>query len=413
MQEDPGLGTALRLPPARARRWRQSLWIALSLAALAWLAFVMFFGAYRVASGSMEPTLFGPSVDADGAHVPGELVLVRLRSDWGPRRFDLVVHERVDQPDPVVKRVVGLPGESVQIVSGDVVVNGARLAADEHRAPLVPLFDSRAQNIAELFEFERGAASPWSLAGRTLELRAAARATDAPLAWCSYHADVRDEYRRLDGTFSAGTEQVGDGALTAVARFSKWSATGELRLRWVREGERYDARLCADRIELLHAPADESKAEVVLASVARAAPLERDAALAWIVRDHQLELWIDGARVLGAVEPAASAGTGPQRAIGARAAIGAGGVDGAFRDLRVLRDLHAIPVGEHGIAKPLTLGPDEYFLLGDNSAHSLDSRSFGPLSSREIVGQPIAVLWPPSRWRWLRGAVDAPATDER
>jgi signal peptidase I len=424
MQDPSRLVDAPRAAPARARRLRQALWIALALAAVAWLVFVMFFGAYRVASGSMEPTLFGPSLDAGGAQVPGELVLVRLRSDWEPRRFDLVVHERAEQPDPVVKRVVGMPGESVQIVAGDVVVNGARLGIDEPRAALVPLFDSRVQELDESFAFERGEGAPWrrverelafdgvrglaSDAERGLALDGAAPTSGAPIAWCSYHPDVRDEYRRLDGTLSVGTEQVGDGAIAVVARVTSWGTAGELRLRWIREGQRYDARVGRTRIELLRGAADGSGVETSLASAEIDAPAFDELGLSLVVRDHHVELWLDDARVLVAAEPAVAPVAVSQRAIGIRAAFGAAGLDATFRAVSVLRDLHAIPIGEHAIAKPLTLGPDEYFLLGDNSAHSFDSRSFGPLRAREIVGQPVAVLWPPSRWRRLRGAVAGP-----
>src|SRR5262245_53139826 len=44
--------------------------------------------------------------------------------------------------------------------------------------------------------------------------------------------------------------------------------------------------------------------------------------------------------------------------------------------------------------KPFTLGPDEYFLLGDNRANSLDSRSFGPIPADQIVGRVVLRYWP-------------------
>ena len=44
--------------------------------------------------------------------------------------------------------------------------------------------------------------------------------------------------------------------------------------------------------------------------------------------------------------------------------------------------------------EPFTLGPDEYFLMGDNRANSLDSRSFGPISSDEIIGRVVMRYWP-------------------
>ena len=40
------------------------------------------------------------------------------------------------------------------------------------------------------------------------------------------------------------------------------------------------------------------------------------------------------------------------------------------------------------------VGDDRYFVLGDNRAHSSDSRSFGPIAANRIVGIVIARLWP-------------------
>src|SRR3989338_605923 len=42
----------------------------------------------------------------------------------------------------------------------------------------------------------------------------------------------------------------------------------------------------------------------------------------------------------------------------------------------------------------VTLGPDEYYLLGDNRAASLDSRAFGPVSRQSIIGKTLLRGWP-------------------
>lgn len=42
----------------------------------------------------------------------------------------------------------------------------------------------------------------------------------------------------------------------------------------------------------------------------------------------------------------------------------------------------------------ISLGKDEYFVLGDNRSHSLDSRSVGPISKKSIIGRVILRLWP-------------------
>jgi signal peptidase I len=43
---------------------------------------------------------------------------------------------------------------------------------------------------------------------------------------------------------------------------------------------------------------------------------------------------------------------------------------------------------------PLTLGPLNYFVMGDNRGNSNDSRSFGPITRREIVGRVWLRYWP-------------------
>jgi signal peptidase I len=55
------------------------------------------------------------------------------------------------------------------------------------------------------------------------------------------------------------------------------------------------------------------------------------------------------------------------------------------------------------------LGADELFVMGDNRGLSLDSRSFGPVAMKEVVGKAWLIYWPPSEWGpldWRNGADD-------
>jgi signal peptidase I len=90
------------------------------------------FQSYRVLSGSMLPTL-----------QPGELVLSTqyaygLRKPWGtpssarmPARGDVVVFHhppiRPDVPEELVKRVIGLPGDTISMNGGYAFINGWRV----------------------------------------------------------------------------------------------------------------------------------------------------------------------------------------------------------------------------------------------------------------------------------------------
>jgi signal peptidase I len=71
----------------------------------------------RIESVSMQPTLFA-----------GNFVVVnKLAYQFGePERGDIIVFEYPPDPeqDPYIKRVIGLPGEQVQIVDGKVMIDG-------------------------------------------------------------------------------------------------------------------------------------------------------------------------------------------------------------------------------------------------------------------------------------------------
>ncbi len=44
------------------------------------------------------------------------------------------------------------------------------------------------------------------------------------------------------------------------------------------------------------------------------------------------------------------------------------------------------------------LGEDEYFFMGDNRNHSLDSRSFGGVKRERVIGEALIRYWPPQDW---------------
>ena len=60
--------------------------------------------------------------------------------------------------------------------------------------------------------------------------------------------------------------------------------------------------------------------------------------------------------------------------------------------------------GPLGQAGEWWMGPDEYFVMGDNRLDSQDSRAFGPVSAAQIVGRVWLRYWPPRAWGLVAGA---------
>jgi signal peptidase I len=108
------------------REWTKSILIAVII----WLvlrAFVM--EAFRIPSGSMENTLlkgdflfvnkaiYGPVVPFTDIHLPA------FRE---PKRNDVVVFDSKEQPGmAIVKRLIGVPGDTLQMRAGQLYRNGA------------------------------------------------------------------------------------------------------------------------------------------------------------------------------------------------------------------------------------------------------------------------------------------------
>jgi signal peptidase I len=65
------------------------------------------------------------------------------------------------------------------------------------------------------------------------------------------------------------------------------------------------------------------------------------------------------------------------------------------------------PLSEPYIAAPpnlggtWALGPDQFFVMGDNRNNSSDSRSWGPLEGKYLIGKAVLVYWPPPSWGWV------------
>lgn len=89
---------------------------------LAWLIITFVGQRTQVSGSSMETTL------SDGDQLIVDKISYRFRD---PKRYDIVVFPyQYEENTYYIKRIIGLPGETVQIVDGYVYIDGEKL--DEH-----------------------------------------------------------------------------------------------------------------------------------------------------------------------------------------------------------------------------------------------------------------------------------------
>lgn len=133
--------TGTPVPPQKsaAREYGEAFGIALVLALIIRTFFIQ---AYKIPSGSMEPTLLiGDHILVNkliyGLRLPDSFFGLTIPGiPWGEYIFRLEPVHRGDvvvfvfPPDPTkdfIKRVIGIPGDKVQVKDGKVFLNGAEM----------------------------------------------------------------------------------------------------------------------------------------------------------------------------------------------------------------------------------------------------------------------------------------------
>jgi signal peptidase I len=124
-------------PPISTQpRWRKTRWLlrqaehGLALIGVGMLLYFACFDLSRITSDSMAPTLRGHDWKS------GDWVLTEKLSYWlrGPRRWEVITFRMADGVQ-VMKRVVGLPGENVQMSKdGQIIIDGQAIDFPERLA---------------------------------------------------------------------------------------------------------------------------------------------------------------------------------------------------------------------------------------------------------------------------------------
>jgi signal peptidase I len=344
---------------------------------------------------------FSKGQTSDGSKILVNKLLYKLRR---PERYEIVVFKYPkNQGESFIKRVVGLPGETIQIRRGDLYVNGALATKPDEVQDTVwqPYFDARYpwDGLGREWAARATPAAACEVAedGTSITLRPAAGAT----ATASYRGHDHDSgagvldmtsYNRTGMARVWGSSPVGDLRVSASVTPA---AGATVRLIVVEALEEERERTVVASFPAAGAASAEFTLEVDGRVVARSTargPLpagqETDVRLAYA--DDRARLIVDGETLLAYDDAEA-----PRAIEGATARLAASDAEARFEEVRVDRDIYYTHNGGFApLSEPLTLPDDCYFMMGDNSINSADSRAWGFVREGHLQGRAFLVWWP-------------------
>jgi signal peptidase I len=339
-----------------------------------------------------------------------------------PRRWEAAVFQNPADPSQAyVKRVVGLPGESILIRGGDVLIDGrvARKTPSQARATRILVYDHD-HPPADAARFPRwlahlagGGPSAWRFEGARFR-RDADSGSASRVDWLDYrhwqpdnasYGPVRD-FLAYNGLDLPGENRVHD--LMIEARVTVNTGIQAVAVRLDAGSDRFVVTIPVDGLGRLDVRRNGVRLDVAEApGVAQRLSSAQDrrgkatSLVAWVF-DQRLCVQLDGRDLFAPIDfddPRDGPGSWSSP-IG----IGVLGVGRAtIEHVRIDRDLYytdalsSAPRRPFAVVEPYRLGPGEFFVLGDNSPVSNDSRFWlgSPVVRRDLfVGKPFLVHLP-------------------
>jgi signal peptidase I len=361
---------------------------------------------------------------ADDREIPGDRLMVdkSIYHARNPRRWEVAVFRcPADLSKPYVKRVIGLPTETVQIAGGDIYINGVieRKSLAQVFETMIPVFDMNyapaegwnSRWLAEpLADPKLPAITPRKaevtagsmiLRDHNLHLDSTTKAGANGLTYRHWNLDKKAEDPVDD--FLAYNGQPPDRKLFARTITAPWGDPVhdfivEFDLQLVSGSGQFACRLLdgIDSVKVdIPLGATSPSASLQLAHEGGTAPLlmphkgmveGQTAHVVFAFVDHRVMLSLDGREPFAPLDlPADPVNNPKNRRTSRPLQMGVSGASVVVQNLKLSRDIHYLNTAKNPAG--WTLGAKEYFMLGDNTSSSHDSRVW-EINDRAAPGVP-------------------------
>ncbi|GJQ58650.1 MAG: S26 family signal peptidase [Candidatus Scalindua sp. AMX11] len=293
-----------------------------------------------------------------------------------------------------IKRMIALPGEKLQIVNGDIYINGKiqRKPESVQEKLWVPVFDSNyqaKQEIVRIWDIEE---SFWKRDNGELHLTTPHDEDHS--SYATFSRKITDS-----NAYNGRTSNVIDGDIMVKFDCVTLRDGGGISII-LESGDSVYETFIRSKSEKQKSFLKGTDMDLIESTTVFVEP-NRKYRIEFSNVDKVLTFKLDGSVVFSHTFDI-DVSTVDRHTFSSKLKIGGMNTESIFKNISLFRDIYYADSGQWGTEEPVTLGEKEYFVLGDNSRNSNDSRFWKFVPEDSMVGKAFIVFWPLSTINFVK-----------